>query len=167
MDFRKKREDKVWLSAVAGALGGLLGSWTMNQFQAGMVKLQKPQPKPQGEPATVKVAEGISQATMGHHLTPREKKQAEPLVHYGVGTLVGAVYGAMAAKVPVTKAGSGTVYGAAVWLVADEIGVPMAGLSKPPQQVPVEKHLEALASHLVYGLTVEGVRWLAGITRFA
>jgi putative membrane protein len=112
-------------------------------------------------------AQVISEATTGHHLTPREKKTAQPLVHYSFGTLVGAVYGAMAAKVPAAKAGSGTVYGAAVWLLADEVGVPMAGLSKPPQAIPAQKHLEALASHLVYGLTVEGVRWLSGKTRFA
>jgi putative membrane protein len=164
--FRKKKEN-VWLNTAAGAIGGLLGAWTMNQFQAGIAKLQTSGQRSGGEPATVKAAEQVSEATTGRELTPAQKKTAEPLVHYGFGTLVGAIYGAAAAKAPITKAGAGRVYGATVWLLADEIGVPAAGLSKPPQEVPLMKHVEALASHLVYGLTVEGVRWLSGKTRFA
>ena len=32
------------------------------------------------------------------------------------------------------------------------------GLSKPPTEVPVSKHVYALASHFVYGLTTDLVR---------
>jgi hypothetical protein len=167
MGFRRKRKENVWLNTAAGAIGGLMGAWTMNQFQAAVAKLQPPGKQGGGEPVTVKAAEQISEAATGHKLTRQQKKTAEPLVHYGFGTLVGAIYGAVAAKAPITKTGAGTVYGATVWLLADEIGVPAAGLSKPPQEVPLMKHLEALGSHLVYGLTVEGVRWLSGKTRFA
>jgi putative membrane protein len=172
MNFKRKPAEKVWLNTAAGAIGGMLGAWTMNQFQAGVSKLQAPakaaaHPFREDVPATVKMAENISEITTGHHLTEKEKKKAEPVVHYGFGAFVGAVYGALAAKAPLAKTGSGTVYGAAVWLLADEIGVPAAGLSKPPNQIPARKHFEALASHLVYGLTVEGVRWLSGKTRFA
>jgi putative membrane protein len=91
-------------------------------------------------------------------LNAEQKKTAEPLVHYGFGTAVGAIYGLLAAKTGVARAGAGTVYGSTVWLLADEIGVPATGLSKPPTQVPWSGHLQALASHLVYGLTTEGVR---------
>jgi hypothetical protein len=170
MKLRKARADKIWLNTAAGALGGLLGAWSMNQFQAGLKKLEAKNQSPQGsgeEPATVKAGEQIAVTLTGKQLTPPQKKAAEPLVHYGFGTLVGAAYGAIAAKAPVTKAGAGAVYGAAVWLLADEMGVPAAGLSKPPQEVPFTKHLAALASHLIYGLTIEGVRRVAGKTRFA
>ena len=55
-------------------------------------------------------------------------------------------------------AGTGGGYGAAVWLIGDEAVVPLLGLSKPPSQYPASTHVYALASHLVYGLTLEGGR---------
>jgi putative membrane protein len=45
-----------------------------------------------------------------------------------------------------------------VWLGADEIGVPAAGLSGPPTQYPLSVHLNALAGHIAYGMTTELVR---------
>jgi uncharacterized membrane protein YagU involved in acid resistance len=41
------------------------------------------------------------------------------------------------------------------WLVADEVTVPLLGLSKGPSQYPLSTHLYAFASHLVYGMTAE------------
>jgi hypothetical protein len=38
--------------------------------------------------------------------------------------------------------------------------VPAAGLSKPPAETPWPQHLQALAAHLIYGLTAEGIRRL-------
>ena len=53
---------------------------------------------------------------------------------------------------------AGIPFGAALWLAADEIGVPAAGLAKGPAEYPVSKHASALAAHLVYGATTELVR---------
>ena len=71
---------------------------------------------------------------------------------------MGAVYGAMASSNRMAVAGGGTGYGSAVWLLADEIGMPAAGLSGSPAKTPLRKHLQAWASHLVYGLVTEGTR---------
>ena len=57
-------------------------------------------------------------------------------------------------------AAAGLPFGAAVWIVADEIGVPLAGLSKPPTEYPLRDHASAFAAHLVFGVTTEGVRRL-------
>jgi hypothetical protein len=43
-------------------------------------------------------------------------------------------------------------------VLADEIGVPAAGLSGPPTKTPPAKHLQAWAAHLVYGLVTELTR---------
>jgi uncharacterized membrane protein YagU involved in acid resistance len=137
----------------------------MNQFQAVWARAEKKMrpPSPEeivgtGEAATVRTAAGISKAVFGHELTEREKKWAGPAVHYAFGGLVGAFYGAMASAAPVARAGAGAAYGSAVWLLADEIGVPVAGLSAGPIRTPPLRHLEAWASHLVYGLVTEGTR---------
>ena len=52
----------------------------------------------------------------------------------------------------------GKARGATVWLIADEAGVPLAGLSKPPTEYPLTSHLSAFATHLIYGATTEAVR---------
>jgi putative membrane protein len=86
-----------------------------------------------------------------HELTENQKEWAGPAVHYGLGSALGAVYGLMAAR-PEARAGAGTSYGAAVWLAADEVAVPMLGLSGPPSETPLSGHVNALASHLIFGL---------------
>jgi uncharacterized membrane protein YagU involved in acid resistance len=70
------------------------------------------------------------------------------------------MYGASAETQPSTTAGAGVPFGTAVWLAADEVGLPLAGLSAPPTKYPLSRHLTAFASHMVFGLTVEGVRRL-------
>jgi putative membrane protein len=159
----------AWKGAVAGLAGGLLGAWVMNQFQAGLSKLsrhqeraegQKPSQSEEGDDATVKAASAISQTLLHHQLTSDEKRVAGPVVHYAFGSLVGGLYGAMAEVVPVTAKAWGVPFGAAVWLGADEVGVPAAGLSQSPEKAPVTTHASALAAHLVYGATADGVRRL-------
>jgi hypothetical protein len=151
-------------SAVTGAVAGLAGAWCMNQFQAlwskaasGLVRNQKPS-QAGGEDATVKTAKAISENIFQHKLTEDEKKWTGPAVHYTFGSIVGAAYGVLAETVPMSRAGFGTAYGTGVWLFADEIGVPAAGLSESSLKYPLSSHVKALASHLVYGLATELAR---------
>jgi hypothetical protein len=160
--MRKRTRRKVW-GTVAGAAGGVAAAFVMNQFQAVWEKAEKKlnprSSKDQsGDDATVRTAAGISKTVFRHELTQNEKKWAGPAVHYAFGGLVGALYGAMASTNRMAVAGGGTGYGSAVWLLADEIGVPAAGLSGPPTKTRPLKHLQAWASHLVYGLVTEGTR---------
>jgi putative membrane protein len=64
----------------------------------------------------------------------------------------------MAELTPGVTACGGMMFGAAVWVVADESVVPALGLSKPPTEYPLSVHVYSLASHLVYGLTAEITR---------
>jgi uncharacterized membrane protein YagU involved in acid resistance len=105
-------------------------------------------------------AERISQNVFGHELTEHEKQIAGPAVHYGYGTLMGGVYGALAEVVPAVTTGAGCLYGAALWAGGDEVALPLLRLAPPPTRVPASQQLEFLAAHFVYGLTVEGVRRL-------
>ncbi len=144
----------VGKSLLAGAVGGLAASFVMTQFQSLWAALSDAKPRG-GEDATVKTAKAVSMAVADHSLTRAEKKWAGPAVHYAFGTLTGAVYGALAETIPATAACRGTAFGTAVWLAADEVAVPALGLSKPPTESPVDVHIEALASHIVYGFTTD------------
>ena len=158
----KRREEEVLKGLAAGIIGGLVASWTMNQFQALWSKLSEDDRKSkkggEGQDATVKAATAISEGVFDHNLTKSEKKVAGPTVHYAMGATSGAVYGAMAEIMPSVTLGAGLPFGTAVRVGADEAAVPALGLSKSPTEVPLSKHAYALASHFVYGLTTEIVR---------
>jgi len=176
----KRGKGNVWKGAAAGLVGGLVASWTMNQFQAawsrateGFAKAhgsQSSQPsealpsqdseqnKENEDDATVKAARSISECIFGHELKESNKQVAGAAVHYAFGTATGGVYGAITELAPEVTIGAGLPFGAAFWLVADETAVPFRGLSKPPAAYPASTHVYALASQLVFGLTAELVR---------
>jgi putative membrane protein len=163
---------RVWKGAVAGVAGGLIAAWIMNRFQAGLSKAsealmpsggQEPgreqsSGQSEGEDATGKAADAISEALLDRKLTGHEKAAAGPVVHYLFGSAVGCVYGVAAELAPATALGWGLPFGSAVWIGADEIGVPAAGLSKSPASYPPSTHISALAAHLVYGAATDLVR---------
>jgi putative membrane protein len=111
--------------------------------------------KEQDDDATVKAAKAISKGVFGHELQESEKKPAGTAVHYAFGMVSGGLYGALAEVVPQVTTAAGVPFGAAFWLLADEISVPLLGLSKGPTEYPPSTHAYALASHLVYGATAE------------
>ncbi len=176
-----RRNSDVLKGFAAGLAGGLVASWTMNQFQAAWTKATEGFEKPHGaqsmqpsegqdpgsgsaqdkenqDDATVKAAKAISEGIFGHELKENEKRPAGALVHYAFGTATGGLYGAVAEYAPEVTKGAGLPFGAAFWLLADEISVPLLGLSKGPTEYPPSTHAYALASHLVYGLTAEVTR---------
>jgi uncharacterized membrane protein YagU involved in acid resistance len=172
----RDHEVSIWKGMVAGLAGGLVASWTMNQFQAAWTRLAEGDEKSHGaqsmqpsggsqgeqaqdtadqDDATVKTAKAISKEVFGHELQKSEKEPAGAAVHYAFGTLTGGLYGALAEVTPQVTSGAGLPFGAGFWLLADEISVPLLGLSKGPTEYPVSTHVYSLASHLVYGMTAE------------
>jgi putative membrane protein len=159
----------AWKGLAAGLVAGLTATYVMTRFQELSGKLEEKlkteeggQKKParKGDDATVKAASRLSRTLFDHELTPREKKTAGPAVHYGFGILNGALYGTLAEIAPALTRGLGAPFGTALWLGADEVAVPAFGLSGPPWESPPAVHAKALAAHLVYGVTTEGVRRL-------
>ncbi len=165
---------EIWKGAVAGLAGGLAASWVMNYAHQAWGKAEElieaeiegedeagndVETAKEGEdPTTVKAASAISEGVFHHRLSESEKPIAGQLMHYSFGTATGAVYGTMAELVPATARGFGLPFGAVVWLGADEVAVPLAGLSGGLADSPPTAHGRALFAHLVYGLTAELVR---------
>ena len=166
--MNKKSNRNVWKGLVAGVVGGVVASWTMDRFQywwlsfgGGDERELQQAPSEEGnqeEPATVKTASAISEGVFGHSLSDREKEIAGPIVHYAVGTTAGAVYGLAAEYEPDVTTLTGIPFGAAFWMVVDEGALSLLGLAKGPTAYPLSTHAYALASHLVFGLTAEVVR---------
>lgn len=165
-----------WLGAVAGALGGIAGSWMMVRFNhvvggsdedGGSHPHRRRTASPNDtdgtiadEPASSQVASLTAESTIGRPLTERERQRTGPLFHYAFGAIAGALYGAAAEVKPEYASAGGVPFGAAVWLTADEIGLPAFGLARHPTTYPLSRHAAALGTHIVFGLTTEGVRRL-------
>jgi len=153
----------VFKGLVAGALAGAAASYVMERFQAAWSKAEEKTGGAGGsggseEPATVKAADRVAVAATGNPVPPAYRDQAGEVVHYATGAGLGAVYGALSEILPGMTFGFGAAYGAAVAVGLDEGLVPKLGLGKQPAETPPSTHAYGLASHLVYGLTLEGVR---------
>lgn len=168
-------DGNVFKGIVAGLAAGLVASWTMNQFQAALSRraagsekshgAQSLQPSDgstgdqsqdaQEDDATVETAKLISRNVFGHELQESEKEPAGAAVHYAFGIATGGLYGALAEMTPEVTTAAGLPFGAVFWLVADEISVPLLGLSKGPTAYPLSTHAYSFAAHLVYGATTE------------
>jgi putative membrane protein len=170
MSKANEEQRSVLKGLASGVIGGLAAAYVMNQFQVLLKKFESDhkQSKPDGpqsseatekkEPATVKAAEALSETVLNQSWTKSEKEVAGPAVHYAMGATSGAIYGVAAEMDRHVTLGAGLPFGAAVWLIADELAVPAAGLAKLPSEYPAKKHVEALAAHLVYGATTDAVR---------
>ena len=149
---------------LAGVAGGLLASFLMEQFQAlwsaaaEATQSAKKRGGRKPDPATVKAANLIAEKVAGRKVPADYKPLAGAAMHYGMGASSAAVYGVLAEVAPIVTVGDGTGFGTGVWLLADEVAVPAAGLSKPPREIPLTTHVYALVSHLVYGWITETVR---------
>jgi putative membrane protein len=164
----RARTRRVLKSAAAGAAGGLVASYVMNIFQSALGEAgqvfprgrdqEKSGSREQSDDATVKAAAAISRAVFHHELSRSAKKVAGPAIHYAFGTALGAVYGLWAESRPYSRPRLGLAYGALVWLGADELAVPALKLAPSPLKTPLASHVQALASHLVFGLATDALR---------
>jgi hypothetical protein len=157
--------------AAAGFIGGLAGSWAMNGYWSILAKLAKLRAPPTGssrrgsggDDATVRAASAVLQRVTRHELTQEQKMVAGSTVHYAMGSVSGALYGAMAEVARGRWLGRGVSLGIALWLIADEIAVPLVGFANPPSRYPMSVHAKALGAHVVYGLTTDMVRRIVRI----
>jgi hypothetical protein len=162
--------------ALAGAAGGLAGSWMMVRFNHLIDHEEepgRPERAPQyrrdakpnetdgtipDEPGSMQAASAVAEMATGRPLSERGKRIGGPIAHYAFGAVAGGLYGAIAEANRSATAGFGLPFGTAVWITADEIGMPLLGFASSPTDYPLSRHAAALGTHLVYGATVEGVR---------
>jgi putative membrane protein len=157
---------------VAGALGGLAGTWAMSEAQrmwthavdgepppesaAGKHDARDWQERSEGQNSNEIAAQAVGGTVIGRPLHRDELAVGAALVHYSFGAAVGALYGAFVARHP--QRASGVGFGLIVWLLADEIAMPLLGLSESTLRRPAEKRMQSIAAHIVFGVTAESTR---------
>jgi hypothetical protein len=161
----------VYHGLIAGGVGGLVGTWAMSEAQRVWTRLvagdapesaggrhdaRDWQERREHRNSNELAAQILAGWVLDRRLTQEELRVAAPLVHYAFGAALGAVYGAYAERRQAS--GSGAAFGATVWLAADEIAMPLLGLSDSTARRPLEMHLQSLVAHLVYGTAAEWTR---------
>ena len=144
----------IWKGALAGALGGLAGAWAMQGFRT--VWDGREQATPQGgifgfdEEADLNTIDKLCELALLPPLSREEALRAAAVLHYTYGALAGSAYGALSERFPATGWGLGTMFGASLWLVGDELAITVSGLSDPWSKTG-SSHLSALFAHLLFG----------------
>jgi hypothetical protein len=166
-----KRHDLL-VGALAGAAGGVIGTLAMNYAQRlwtlavdGRPPLSAAdehdardwQERSEHQNSNELAAQALANATVHRPLTSRELSIVARVIHFSFGAMVGAVHGVYAHRHP-RRPRTGMALGATLWLTADEIAMPLIGLSRSTLQRPLEMHLQSLVAHLVYGVATENVR---------
>jgi hypothetical protein len=157
-------EPQVWKGALAGAVAGLAASWLMTRFQValsgrGVTGSENPQsnkPVEGRDDAAMKAAEQAAQVVLDRPLTRDQKTEiGGPLAHYAFGVSAGLLYGMLRET---EHAPGGAAFGAELWAIADQVGLPMAGLSPwPLDAYPARTNAQNFAAHIVYGVSTAGV----------
>ncbi len=147
------------LGLAAGIAAGLVASAAMAAFQSQASKLL-PDEGSKDEPATVKAADRASEVVTGEAVPEPYREPAGQAVHYVTGAVLGGIYGLITEYKPEASAGFGSAYGVVTSALLDEGAVPAAGLGPALGDAPVATHVYGVAAHLVYGVVLEGVRWL-------
>jgi hypothetical protein len=88
---------------------------------------------------------------------PPQPHPAGIAVHYAVGMLPAAIYGATREHLPGGVLGRGLALGFGMFLIEDEVINPLIGAAAPPQDYPWQAHARGLVSHLVLGVAIEAL----------
>jgi hypothetical protein len=173
MNGYDRRDRNLPAGIIAGAIGGLVGTWAMSEFQgmwsrvidgeepqsaAGRHDARDWQERVEGRNANELAAHAVAEHTINRPLTREELELAAPALHYAFGAAMGALYGGLYETTRSVRAMGGTGWGMAVWAGADGIAMPLLNLSRPKTEYPAETHAQSYAAHIVFGVTTEIVR---------
>ncbi len=150
----------LFTTALIGVGAGLAASFVMDRFQ----DLAAPAFGMDGgndDPSTVKAADTLSKAVEGRPVTQKHREAAGAAMHYALGAAIGGGYALAVRQWPDLAKGWGVPTGLITMLLLDDVLVPAAGWGPWPEaEVPGNAY--GLASHLVFGVALEGVRRAAG-----
>jgi len=178
----RQRRPNRWKGLVLGLSGGAAGTLAMNYYWQAVVAATGEDPRQETSSTEQQALDDISlvgqQALpdesstaaigrIGYETVTGSEPQAEETkatlsnaVHFGYGIAQGGLYGALRGRAVAPDMLGGAVFGTALWLFGDELGIPLLGLSQGPTAYPVNHYVHRFVAHVVYGLTTSGVTQL-------
>ena len=98
----------------------------------------------------------------GRRLTRREKEAWGWRFHKAFGLAGGLLYAVLRRRFPVVARGSGLVFGAAFFLIVDEVLMPVTALTPGPRAFDWKVHGRGAVAHVAWGVAAESALRLAG-----
>ncbi len=92
---------------------------------------------------------------LGRPLTRKEMHVWGWRFHKAFGTGTGLLYAALRKRYPRVGAGAGLAFGAAFFLVVDELMMPLQGWTPGPQAFSWKVHARGAVAHVAYGVAAE------------
>lgn len=156
-------QGSMMMDALMGAAAGAAAVWVMDRVDWFMFMNEDPKARrqtqevrPEGkDPAHVMA--GQAAHAMGKEFSNPQQNPAGLAVHYGLGTMPGALYGTMRDRVSGIGAARGVAYGLGLFFLQDEALGAIGGTSARPSQYPWQAHARGFVSHVVYGLVLDSV----------
>ena len=154
---------------VAGGIGGLAGACAMSGFarlsgtlasRTGHLSERGATRIPYSEQewdATTRIAQAAARRLLNRRLNGKEERIGAAMVHYAVGAASGAAYAVLARRFPQVGKCSGAIFGAAMWLLSDELLMPATGTTRKLRNYSVLAQANALGEHIVYGVTTDNL----------
>ena len=89
-----------------------------------------------------------------HEMNKPQRDAATVAAHFGYGTAMGGIYGALADHVPGPRAVSGIGWGLFVW-AASYLGLlPALNLHEPATRHPRRRNILMIIAHIIWGATL-------------
>jgi putative membrane protein len=160
--------------ALAGAVGGVIGAWAMSSFAGLRSKLtHKGDKLARSELSHLEASRYVNGSNLemdsialaadrldrltGHRMSPQQKSLTAAGAHFGIGALLGAVYGAAAERAKVVTRGYGVPFAT---VEAGSGNLAWTAATKSFRQYSAADQAESLIDHAVYGAVLETTRRL-------
>lgn len=140
---------------VMGGAAGAVGVWAMDVVTWAMYRRERADLLAREDTARVggkdtahAAARRLAQL-VGSDAAKRQPNAGGIAIHYLLGIVPGVVYARLRRRRPSVAAAKGAAWGAALFVVNDEVAAPMLGIAGPPQAYPWQAHLRGLVGHVV------------------
>lgn len=138
---------------LSGFLGGLAGTVVKSSVER-FLQVRKID----HHSAQLRIIDDLSTKITGTPIKAENEAWAEQLVNIPLGASVGAAYGYGKRDHEEMNVIDGAVLGASTWASTHESTLPLVGLEKSPEDIPVKTQVHELFAHVLFGITTEVVR---------
>jgi hypothetical protein len=136
--------------AASGAAAGFAATGPMTLVMAAGRELL-PEHEQHSLPPRIVTERAAESVGVAHRMGEPERKGATTAAHFGFGAAAGAVYGAIAPRLPFDPVLNGIAFGLGVWASSYLGWLPVAGLHSPAHRESVGRNAMNVTAHVVWG----------------
>lgn len=157
----KSNSNGIAATLLKGAIAGAAGMWVMDRLSWYLYRREDAAAHRQEKRAqvdgmyTTHVAAKKLLDPLGVSLSDQQFYAAGKVVQYALGMAPGAVYAVYRDRLKMNSSLKGLLYGFGLFVVVDEVVMPLLGLASGPQAYPWQAHARGLVDHLALGITTD------------